>query len=394
MKADSNNPDQYYLKYIKASFDLPIDRKKEIENIEKAFYLRPSTALMETLIQEKYPNFFIPLDQLIAIDFDQLYTPKKQDWESFEKIMNHYYNGIYHQLECVSDSNSTVRKLVMNITAFAVRSGHSDIGWRWLELEEKVCPSYDVELAMSILAKYVNKDLALAHQWDRKAQQIQTGQESILNFYGVNKDKIPKEIRSRVLYQSVKCMNIVYFAQDDWCNEEKQSMDTLQAQGDECYKLCFSLRFALNRHLKTGKTDFENWNDQMDELRRVDRPELFQLAGASARFHNCFDSLTIFLRDENLSGYLEVNTQMNVIIGLLDGAQRREIGNLDSMLLSAFKVLGENKKVLANVLCVSPSFQKYRHTLFFKELFLSPTEELDRLLYFQLLLNFRFGRMN
>jgi hypothetical protein len=59
------------------------------------------------------------------------------------------------------------------------------------------------------------------------------------------------------------------------------------------------------------------------------------------------------------------------------------------MLLSAFKVLGENKKVLANVLCVSPSFQKYRHTLFFKELFLSPTEELDRLLYFQLLLNWK-----
>jgi hypothetical protein len=387
INSESDNPDNYYLNFIKVCFDLPIDRKKQLENLEKAFYLRPSTAILQTLLQEKYANYFISLDQMMNIDFDQFYTPSKQEWESFEKLMNDYYSGIYHGLECALDSTSTVRTLTMNITAFAVRSGHADVAWRWLELEEKVCPSYDAKIAMSILAKYVKKDLALAHQLDKAAQHIHTGQESTLNFYGVDKDKIPKEIRARVLYQCVKSINLIYFAQDDWCKEELRSVDTLITYGDECNKLSFSQHFALNQHLKTGKTDFEKWNEQMNELRRVDRPELFPMAAASARFHHCFDSLTIFLRDEDLSGYLETNPSMSIIISLLDGAQNSEKANLDSLLNVAFQSYGGNEKVLANVLCTSVLCQKYRQTNFFKEHYAAPVAEVDQLIYFQLMLN-------
>jgi hypothetical protein len=385
--ADPNNADHYYLSFVQKSFSLPIKRGQALEDLERTFYLRPSTELMGKLIQEKFLNFLLPIEHMMFSEFDQIYTPSKEDWVSFEKIMNHYYNGTYHASECKSDTNSVIRKLIPRITAFAVRCGHADIAKHWLAMEEKVCPSYDAKLCLSILAKYVDKNTTRAHQYDLEAIKINTGQESMLNYYGAEKDKIPTKIRKRALYQSVKCFNLVLFAQDDWMMEEKKAMDTLSAFGSECFKLAFAFRFLCNKHLKTGKSNFENWNDLMDELRRVDRPELMLLASSSARFYDVLDSLTIFLRDDQLSSYLGQNPIVDVPLQVMDCAQRRDTLNADRVLREAYKSLGNNLMNLANVLVISKSNVMYRNTSFFQDSLAQPKSEMDHLVLFQLFYN-------
>jgi hypothetical protein len=237
---------------------------------------------------------------------------------------------------------------------------------------------------MAILAKYVKKDDELAKKWDDKARTINTGQEVLLNYYGADKDKIPLPLQGKALYQSAKYFNLALYGRDDWMMEEKKFVDTLGGYGEECFKLAFALRFLSNKHIKNGKSNFENWNDLLDEIRRVDRPDLAPLALSSARFYGILDSITIFLHDDQLSSYLEISPMLKTPVVLLDAAQKNDSNKWNETLSQAYAALGNNQLGLANSLVFSKKNAVYSETPFFKQTFLNPESQMDRLVLLQM----------
>ena len=383
-RADPSNADHLYLSFVLKNFHLPIQRQSSLSDLESAFLLRPSTAMLFKFIQERYLNYLLPMEKFLFTEFDQIYQASEKEWQSFEKTMNYYYNSPYHAVECGSDSSSGVRKYINMVTAFAVRCGHPDVAMRWLEKEESVCPSYDTRQCMAILAKYVKKDDGLAKKWDDKARTINTGQEVLLNYYGADKDKIPLPLQGKALYQSAKYFNLALYGRDDWMMEEKKFVDTLGGYGEECFKLAFALRFLSNKHIKNGKSNFENWNDLLDEIRRVDRPDLAPLALSSARFYGILDSITIFLHDDQLSSYLETSPMLKTPVVLLDAAQKNDSNKWNETLSQAYAALGNNQLGLANSLVFSKKNAVYSETPFFKQTFLNPKSQMDRLVLLQM----------
>ena len=384
LKLDSSNADLFYLAFIHYNNYLPIQRGKAVECLQKAFELRPSTSFKERLISVKFPHATPDFNQLLSIDYTSVHEPTESDWKQIQKILNYYYSHDLHRIECQFDSTNLVRKQLTQIIGLAVYLKHTEEALKILAIEDNICPSYESIMCEAIIQKYVYKNKEKANSLDLKVIKIPTNQTVILDFYGINKDNLAKELQDRALYQSFKLIYLLLFRNDEWIKEEKNCMDSLSSIDKEAIKLNFSFQFLFNAHLDKDRSSFDRWNEQLNYLRNNDAPDYIQLAFTSGYLYGVLDSINVFKSDEKLNRYLGILPSLDASIDIMEGAKSSDLNTANKTLLEVFKKLEGNKEMLISVLSNDTRNRLYTLTTAFDSIFGTPQTDMDRWMLFRL----------
>jgi hypothetical protein len=384
IKTDSSNADNYFLNFKYFNNFLPIQRAIAMENLEIAMNMRPSTALTERVLRAKFPHVFSDHNILLSTPFKQLKSPTEKDWKEIMGIISNYHKDGLHRSECYLDSANLIRTMIPAIVGLGIKLNHLEEVRNFLAHENSVCPSFDGYLCESIIQQYILNNKDESELLDQKAMQITTDQTVLLDLFGIDKDKLPKNIQVRALYQSSKLLNLLLFGKDQWITQEMTFLDTLSIVNDEMMKLNNRFKTLLRIHNDPQKLTYEIWNNQLDLIRKEFKPDFLNNIIDDARLLKVSDSLVIFLRDEKLKKYLGLNFSLDLALNLMQTASFNNVDYADSVLIQVYQSLGNNIGKMTTFLSSSKLNQMFINTLSFQTIYGNPTNDWDRMFAFQL----------
>lgn len=381
---DSANADNYYLAFKHTNYNLSIDRNKALSYLEKAFYIRPSTGMMQRLLTAKFPHLFADFTTLLSADLSKVKKPTEADWKEVTKILSYYHSNDLHRIECFMDSTNLVRTMLPAIIGLAVKLNRIDDAKKILATEKNICPSYDGYMCEAILYKYIDGNEPNAQVDDLAAIRMPSGQTSLLNFYGIKKELMPKELQDRALYQSSKSIILLLFGKNDWIAMEKKAMDSLSVHHPEALKLNRIFGVILQKYLEKESMPSKSWNEQVEMLRTDFLPDYLDMIHWIAKYNGIMDSLEVFSTDEKLLPYRGLNLFIEAPVRLMEAADESSPITADSLLNLVYLSLGGDKTYLSEFLSYKKSNKVLMNTPTFQSIFNQPASEMDRLVAFQL----------
>ncbi len=367
---DPENFEYYYLSYYHNTLQLPLNRNKVLDYLQKAFELHPNPRLTSLMVMEKFANFGLFLDLTGSSMLEKFYTPGDKEWVILKEIMEHYYNGKFYYSEGKSDSTFNSRAFMTLVIPLAVRLNHCNEALEWIRKDNALCMTGRGLMMESVIMEYAFSNKQEAAKLDEEALRSHFLGNFLLESFGVSKENLSELESRKLLYYYLKLYHLPEFFRDDWVVSELADFENFCKNYKDGFLVTTVVKAFLRDHIELKKSKFEKWNEQLEYVRREENGSLaWRLFLYGVMFYEQVDSTVIFLNDSSLlsRNYAASFPRGHIGIPLiLSIPKESSILYLDSALKAILSEWQIDTTLFFNFLGLSKSNKRFKETLFFK----------------------------